>query len=105
MKALLAKLETLVDEVTGLVREERARRNLAALKADPPPTYIPYVPYQPPHPDLGQMPWWLQGPTCTTTKYPEVEVQAWNGSVDPVCAPMATTGAVWVGETSSLGSQ
>lgn len=52
MKQLLSKLETLVDEVIGLVREERARRNLDALKAIP--TTVNQAPWPPAPFPIGQ---------------------------------------------------
>lgn len=41
MKALLGKLETLVDEAIGLVREERARRNATPWLGAAPDLYGP----------------------------------------------------------------
>lgn len=68
MKDLLAKLETLVDEAIGLLREERQRRALKFM-ATPPgvpmPTVNPepWVPV-PRHPDLGPDITWQDPSTC-----------------------------------------
>lgn len=103
MISLLSKLETLVEEAIGLVREERARRIAAALKVMPttvnPPAFVPF-PMPSPHPDLGQPDLWGQRwvppvqITCSTIRFePPIAMTAWNVG----CAGAINLGQVWTG--------
>jgi hypothetical protein len=80
MKKLLEKLETLVDEATLLVREERARRALAAA-----PTVQPFAPYVPSRTEeaLWEFPPDVTCGGATTNKFPvpvPIAMTAWNAN-------------------------
>jgi hypothetical protein len=95
MKKLLEKLETLVDEATLLVREERARRALAAA-----PTVQPFAPYVPSRTEeaLWEFPPDVTCGGATTNKFPvpvPIAMTAWNAN----CGGAVSLGNTWFGET------
>ncbi len=107
---LLEKLESLLDEATALVREERARRNVVAIKAAPAPTVNPplFVPLGPNVPFRTVPPDWAQPwvppyeVTCgtTITHEPPIAMTAWNAG----CNGAINLGQVWTGMTGPQAS-